>query len=156
MDECIATCRVVSALCPTIAVRRPMDESIAVCHVVSPTGLAVAIRRLGQESVSTCHVISALYPVRRPVDESIATCGVVSTARSTIAVRQPGNRSPSRSGAWSTVREAPIGHRCALRIVVLMIEQHGLGQPAQPPGQPAPGRVAEGRHRDPQTITYRR
>src|ERR1017187_480829 len=113
MDECVATCRVVSALCPTIA-------------------------------------------VRRPVDEPIARCRVVSSAWAAIAIRYPGNRSPSRSGAWSTVRGAPIVHPSALRIVVLMIEQHGLGQPTQAPGQPAPGRVAEGRHRDPQPITYGR
>src|ERR1019366_4932580 len=119
----------------------------------------IAVRWPVDESVSTCRVVSAASPViavRRLVDESVSTCRIVSTAWSTIAVRQPGKLSPSRKSAWSAVREAPIGHRCALRIVVLMIEQHGLGQPAQAPGQPAPGRVTEGRHRDPQPITYGR
>src|SRR5271157_3965677 len=83
---------------PRIAVWGAGDESACKYPVVSTTGLAIA--------------------VRRAVDNSLPKCSVVSTTGAAIAVRRPGNRSPSGRSALPAVRESPIGHCGAVRIVV--------------------------------------
>src|SRR5271157_3229118 len=139
-DESACKYPVVSTTGLAIAVWWPVNKSMSKCRVVSTTGLAIAVWGAGDESACKYPVVSTTglaIAVRRAVDNSLPKCSVVSTTGAAIAVRRPGNRSPSGRSALPAVRESPIGHCGAVRIVVLVMEQHGLGQPAQTPGQPA-------------------
>src|SRR5271157_4854514 len=106
---------------PRIAVWGAGDESASKYRVVSTTGLAIAVWGAGDESACKYPVVSTTglaIAVRRAVDNSLPKCSVVSTTGAAIAVRRPGNRSPSGRSALPAVRESPIGHCGAVRIVV--------------------------------------
>jgi len=120
-DESACKYPVVSTTGLAIAVWGPVNKSMSKCRVVSTTGLAIAVWGAGDKSACKCRVVSTAGPViavRRPVNVSVCKTGVISTAGVAIAVRRPGNRSPSGRSALPAVRESPIGHCGAVRVVV--------------------------------------
>lgn len=150
----------------TILLRSVWHRLDAVEGLLRRPGVSGSWRCLVTVVISFCRPVSSIRISVWRLHESLgrlAERSAVSAAWPAEAARRPvradrlGRPSSAlRKRAWAAVRQPPIGHRGALRVIIRLMEQHGVSQPTQAPAQPSPTHVGEGRHRDPQAEVYRR
>jgi hypothetical protein len=97
--------------------------------------------------VSFCRPVSSLRisvwrlheSLGRLSDVSAVCAWLAEAARRPVRADRLGRPSSAlRKRAWAAVREPPISHRGALRIIIRLMEEHGVGQPTQAPAQSPP------------------